>query len=163
MIAAIGGAVLATALLTGCGVSKPTMKLRSAYITGVVLPGNLQLTCEMDVTNPNSYDVAIRGLRGTVLLAGRHQVPVDFRAPGNGVWMPAGRTTTVSVPVQIPLFTAGAIGREFFNSSSVPFTFSGRADVTATSTFQFERDDYVIEEQGTIPTQQLLGGGGMLR
>jgi hypothetical protein len=74
------------------------------------------------------------------------------------VWLPAGRTTTVTVPVQIPLVTAAQLTREALTSAVIPFEFQGRADVTATSTFKIERDDYVVSERGTIPRQQLTGG-----
>ncbi|MBW2528106.1 MAG: hypothetical protein JRI23_28250, partial [Deltaproteobacteria bacterium] len=54
------------------------MRLHHAEVAGlqVSLPPNVGvlLLIHVDITNPNSYDVAVRAMRGQVLLAGRHVV-----------------------------------------------------------------------------------------
>ncbi len=38
---------------------------------------------------------------------------------------------------------------------AIPYRFAGRADVTATRTFQIEKDDYSIDVNGSIPRWQM--------
>jgi hypothetical protein len=45
--------------------------------------------------------------------------------------------------------------RESVSSPFIPFRLTGRADVTASSTFRVESDDYAVDEQGTISRQQI--------
>jgi hypothetical protein len=143
----------------GC-VSKPTMHLNHAEISGATLstfpPGiGILMTVVVDVYNPNSYDVAIRAMRGQVAMGNNHMVPVDFRAPGNGVWLASERTTSVRVPVSIPLDLGLMLLRESAATPLILYRLTGRADVTASSTFKVESDDYAVDEQGTISRQQI--------
>jgi hypothetical protein len=152
--------VLAAVVLGAAAcVKKPTMQLDHAAVSGVQVgfPPSLGviMTVFIDVYNPNSYDVAIRAVRGQVVLANRYTVPVDYRAPGNGVWLSSKVTTMVGVPVSVPVDLAVQLVREAFTSPFVAYRFAGRADVTATSTFQIEKDDYATDEQGQLSTQQI--------
>jgi hypothetical protein len=143
---------------TGC-VSKPTMRLNHAEITGVriALPPSLGIlmTLYVDVYNPNSYDVAVRAVRGQVLLAQRHSLPVDFRAPGEGVWLRSGSTTSVAVPVDIPVQVGAAVLAESLSTPMIPYHFTGRADVTAGRTLRLETDDYSVNADGWVSRQQI--------
>ncbi|MCL2776548.1 MAG: LEA type 2 family protein [Polyangiaceae bacterium] len=141
------------------------MRLNHAEINGVhiALPPSVGvvMTQVIDVYNPNPYDVAIRAMRGQVTIADKYTLPIDFRAPGDGLWLASGTTTTVRIPVTIPMPLALAIGHETVTSNVVPFRVIGKADVTATRTFQLEKDDYSVDAQGTFTRQQLqiaLGG-----
>lgn len=150
--------VLAAVASAGC-VSKPTVKLHHAEISGVQLgfPPQLSvvLTVVMAVTNPNSYDVAVRQVRGQTVIADRFVLPVEYRAEGAGVWLPAGQTTPVRVPVVVPAQTGIAILAAGLQMPSIPFRFTGKADVTATRTLQVEKDNYEVDEKGEIPRAQL--------
>jgi hypothetical protein len=143
---------------TGC-VSKPTMRLHHAEVSGVALgfppSASVLMTAVIDVYNPNGYDVAIRGVRGVVVFANRYTMPVNFQAQGDGLWLLAERTTQIRVPTPVPLDLALTLARETFNQPVVPFRITGKADVTATRTFKLERDDYSIDERGTFARQQL--------
>ena len=110
--------------------------------------------------NPNSYDVAIRAVRGQVILAGMYTLPVDFRAQGNGVWLRAGAITKVAVPVDIPVQLAIQLVQSGMSVPTITYRFIGRADVTATSTFQLEKDDYSVNEWGIMTRQQLAAALG---
>jgi hypothetical protein len=151
--------LLALALFAPACVSQPTMRLHHAEINGIriAFPPSLGvlMTVVIDVNNPNSYDVAVRAVRGQVLLANRYTMPVDFRADGSGIWLPADRTTRIRVPVNVPVALALSVLRESFASLLIPYRFSGRADVTATRTLQIEKDDYSVDEQGAISRQQI--------
>ena len=159
-LAMLVGATAAT-FASGC-VKKPTMTVDHADVAGitVTLPPSvgLRLQIYIDVYNPNSYDVAVRAVRGTVVLAGRHTVPVQFKAPGEGVWLESDTTTRVVVPVEIPLTTSLAILGESAASPTVPYHFAGSADVTATRSLKIEADDYSVSEDGFITRDQMKAG-----
>lgn len=143
---------------TGCA-SKPTMKLNHAEISGMTLGFPPQvgvvMTMVIDVYNPNSYDVAIRAMRGTTVIAEKYTLPIDYRAPPDGVWLASKATTSMRVPVNVPVDLALHLLRESFASPTVPFHLTGTADVTATRTFQIEKDNYSVDESGTFSRQQL--------
>lgn len=145
------------------------MHLNHAEISGlnVGFPPSVSvvLTSVVDVYNPNSYDVAIRAMRGTVSIQnGRYNLPLNYVAEGNGVWLAADRITQVRIPVTMPVNVALELARETLTQSTIQFHVSGKADVTASRTFKIEKDDYSVNEFGVIPTQQLqltLGGLGL--
>jgi hypothetical protein len=142
----------------GCA-SKPTMKLHHAEISGVQLgfppTVGVFMTIVLEVYNPNSYDVAVRAMRGTAVMAQRYTLPVDFRPGGEGVWLPSKTTTPLRVPVTIPVDLALQLLRESYTSPTVTFRVTGTADVTATRTFKIEKDNYSVDETGTFSRQQL--------
>lgn len=142
----------------GCA-SKPTMKLKYATVSGVRLgfppTVSVVMTMTVDVHNPNSYDVAIRGVRGTVVLQDRYTMPIDFRPGGEGVWLPSDATTPVQVPVNIPVDLGMQLLRETYTSPSIGFRIIGAADVTATRTFKIEKDNYSIDERGSVTRREL--------
>jgi hypothetical protein len=143
---------------TGCA-SKPTMTLKSAEISGVRLGFPPQVGVVMnvvlDVKNTNSYDVAVRAMRGNALLAKRYNLPIDYRPGGEGVWLAANATTTLRVPVTIPIELGLQLLRESYTNPTVNFRVTGTADVTATRTFKVEKDNYSVDETGTFTRQQL--------
>jgi hypothetical protein len=142
----------------GC-VKKPTMALDHAEITGVSIAFpprvGVLMTLYVDVYNPNSYDIAVRAVRGQVLLGGRYTLPVDFQAEGGGVWLVSGATTPVAVPVDIPVNVAVAVLEQSYAAPTIPYHFTGSADVTATRTFQIEKDDYSLSDDGWVSRQQI--------
>jgi hypothetical protein len=148
----------ASTLAYGC-VSKPTMRLHHAEVSGVQIGFPPQLgivvTSVVEVTNPNSYDVAIRAVRGTATLADRYAMPVEWSPGGDGVWLPADRKTLVRVPTTVPVGLAVQIVRESFATPLIPFRIVGKADVTASRTFKIEKDDYEIDERGTLSREQI--------
>lgn len=156
--AAFAAAVaVAVATTAGC-VSKPTMHVNHAEISGfqvATFPPSVLMTVVVDVFNPNGYDVAIRAMRGQVMMAGKYSVPVEFRPPGDGLWLPAGKTTSVRTPVVIPVDLAIALVTEAVASPTISYRLIGRADVTGTRTFQVEKDDYAVDEQGSITREQV--------
>ncbi|MCC6522906.1 MAG: LEA type 2 family protein [Polyangiaceae bacterium] len=142
----------------GC-VKKPTMTLHHAEISGISFgfPPKLGvlMTVVVAVNNPNSYDVAVRGVRGRVLFAQRYNLPVTYKAPGDGAWLPSKVTTLVRVPVDLPVGLATAVLEEAYFNPMIPYRFTGKADVTASRTFKFEVDDYSVDEQGWVSRQQV--------
>ena len=135
------------------------MKLNHAELSGVQLgfppTVGVIMTIVLDVYNPNSYDVAVRAMRGTATLADRYTLPVQWQPGGEGVWLASNATTTIRVPVTIPIDLSLRLLRESFASPMVPFRVVGTADVTATRTFKIEKDNYSVDEVGTFSRQQL--------
>jgi hypothetical protein len=145
---------------SGC-VSKPTMHLDHAEISGVqlaTLPPSIDvvMTIFLDVYNPNGYDVAVRAVRGQTVLAGRYPLAVDYHAPGEGLWLPAHQQTNVRVPLSVPLPLVFQLVQEAMASPLIPYRFQGKADVTATRSLQLEKDDYAVDEQGTVTRDQMM-------
>jgi hypothetical protein len=150
-------AALAAAGSTGC-VSKPTMHLNHAEISGFQLqtfPPTVLMTVVVDVFNPNGYDVAIRAMRGQVMMADKYSVPLDFRPPGDGLWLPAGKTTQVRTPVAIPVDLALALLGESVAAPTISYRIIGKADVTGTRSLKVEKDDYAVDERGSITREQI--------
>jgi hypothetical protein len=149
---------LAGVAIAGCA-SKPTMKLNHAEISGMQLgfppTVGVLMTMVLDVTNTNSYDVAVRAMRGTATLAGRYTLPIDWRPGGEGVWLSSNATTTIRVPVTVPVDLALTLLRESYMTPTVSFRVIGTADVTATRTFKIEKDNYSVDEVGSFNRQQL--------
>jgi hypothetical protein len=162
MLAASLALVLSGA--SGCA-KKPTMKVNHAEMQGVQLgfPPSLsvQMTVVIDVYNPNGYDVAVRGMRGTVSFFDRYTMPIDFRPGGEGIWLAADRTTQVRVPATVPVDLALRVTQEAMNGT-VPYRVVGTADVTATRTLKVEKDDYTIDERGEISRQVIQASIGAI-
>lgn len=113
------------------------------------------MTIVVDVYNPNSYDVAVRAMRGQVIMADRYPLPLDFRATGDGVWLGANKTTSVRVPLAMPLDLAIALVQQAMSVPTISYRVIGKADVTGTRTFQIEKDDYAVDERGVITRDQM--------
>lgn len=136
------------------------MHLNHAEISGfqaATFPPSLGvlMTIVIDVHNPNSYDVAVRAVRGTVYMAEKYPVAVNFQPQGEGIWMLAGSTTQVRVPITMPVELAVAVLREAYSTPIINYRFVGSANVTGTRTFQIEKDDYSVDEHGTVTRQQI--------
>ena len=159
-LAVLALASLASLASTAC-VHKPTMHLDHAEISGVQLatmPPSLDIvmTIVLDVYNPNSYDVAVRAVRGQTIMAGRYPIPVAYQAPGDGLWLPAGQTTPVRVPVSVPVAVAFSLVQESMAAPVIPYRFQGTADVTATRSLKLEKDNYGVDEQGSVTREQMM-------
>jgi Late embryogenesis abundant protein len=164
LVASLGCALF----MSGCA-KKPTMHLNHAEVSGVSFgfppQAGVLMTVVVDVYNPNSYDVAIRAMHGSVVFADKYTLPIEFQAQGDGVWLPADQTTPMRVPITVPIDLGVRLVREAYMVPTIPFKMTGKADVTATRTFKFEKDDYEVNEQGTLSRDQVaasLGPAAML-
>jgi Late embryogenesis abundant protein len=157
-------ALVLIAAACGACVSKPTMRLDHAEISGVQLASippmpptlGIVMTVVLDVYNPNSYDVAVRAVRGQTVFAGQYPLAVQYQAPPDGVWMPAGQTTQVRVPITVPVQLAVILLQQSFQVPSIDYRFTGTADVTATRSLQLEKDNYSVDQPGTITRNDML-------
>jgi hypothetical protein len=156
----LAAAALLAASAAGCA-HKPEMHLDHAEISGVQLatmPPSLGIvmTVVINVYNPNGYDVAVRAVRGQAVFANQYPLPVMFQGPPDGVWMAAGQTTPVRVPVTVPVQLALLLVQQGMQQPTIPYRFTGSADVTASHTFQIEKDNYSVDETGTITRDQMM-------
>jgi len=115
------------------------------------------LTVVVDITNPNSFDVGLRGMRGQVILAEKYPLPMMFQPSAPGLWLRAGQATSVRVPVEMPIELALALIREALVAPLIPFHVVGQVDVTGSSTFKVDRDNFPVDLRGTVTRQQIEG------
>jgi hypothetical protein len=149
-------ALCAASSSLGC-VSKPVLELYSARVASASQQGvGLELT--MQVNNKNSFDVKIRNVRASVLLAGRHQMPPIAYDPNQ--WLGAGRSTLVRVPAVIPWNQVGPLLRTTARSSEISYRVKGLADVTAVRMLGIQVNDYELDEEGSVPRSALLRAAG---
>jgi hypothetical protein len=139
---------------------EPTMRLNHAEISGVTMATlppslNILMTVVLDVQNPNSYDVAVRAVRGQTVFSDQYPLNVTYQAPPDGLWLPAGQTTSIRVPMTVPLQLAMILVQQAMTTQVIGYHFIGKADVTATRTFQLEKDNYAIDARGSITRDQM--------
>ncbi len=156
------GGLLALCLLGAACVRDPTVRLDHAELNGVQLTSfpprlGIVLTLAVDITNPNGFDVAVRGMRGQVAMMDRYPVNLDFRPPPPGIWLRAGSTTPVRMPVDMPIETAAAVLRESFASPVVEYRVQALVDVTGSSTFKVNRDNFPVDLRGSVTRAQVAG------
>ena len=64
-------------------------------------------------------------------------------------------TTTVTVPIDVPVPVGMAVLAEYAMAPTIPYHFTGRADVTAGRTLRLESDDYSVNADGFVARQQI--------
>ena len=122
---------LAAAFLgvAGC-VHDPNVKLDHAELNGFQVAAfppqiGVRLTVVVNITNTNSFDVALRGMRGQVMLGEKYPLPITYVAPPPGIWLRAGQATPMRLPVDMPIELAIALLREAFASPVIGFHVTG--------------------------------------
>ncbi|HEU4410406.1 MAG TPA: hypothetical protein VFS43_34445 [Polyangiaceae bacterium] len=142
-------ASLASTALQAC-VRKPEVKLHHAAVRGATMYG-LGMDVFLIINNTNSYDVQVRNVRATVTLARQYAVPLQFSP--NTV-LPSGRSVVLAVPMMVPWAVVPGLVAASAGSPTVPYTVRGNADVTALGFV--DRDEYPVDEAGTIPRQAFV-------
>lgn len=146
------------AIVSGC-VSKPVVSLDHAALSYASFRG-IGLDVFLKVVNENSYDVQVRNVRADVTIAGRYALaPIDIQP---NTWLPADETTLVRVPVLIPWQIVPGLLNETVGSPSISYRVRGSADVTAVRMLGIERNDYPVDQQGTVPRQQLINSAAVM-
>jgi hypothetical protein len=136
----------------GC-VSQPVVALDHAEIRSLQFPGGIGLTVFLRVNNKNAFDVQVRNVRGQATLGNRWILPpVDFSP---NVWLPAGQTTVVAVPVVIPFDMLPGIVGQTLGASTIAYHFKGTADVTAVRMLGVQRNDYPVDDGGEVSRMAL--------
>jgi hypothetical protein len=146
---------------SGC-VHDPEVKLDHAELNGVQMSlfpprFGVSLTVVVDITNPNSFDVGVRGMRGQVVIAEKYPLPVSFQPPPPGQWLRAGQSTPVRIPVDMPIELAVALLRESFGAPVIGYHITGQVDVTGSSTFKVDKDNFPVDLWGVMTREQVQG------
>jgi len=147
--------------VTSAGCAKtPSLTLHHAEVRSASLYG-IGLSVVLSVENPNSFDLAARNVRATVTFANRYELPAIEYSPNQ--WLPAGKKTLVPVPVTIPYALLPDLANATANSQVLEYSVVGQVDVTATSSLEVEKDDYPIDEKGSIQRADLFRAAGLMR
>jgi hypothetical protein len=149
--AALGPVLLTLAAVPAC-VEKPAITVHHAELRGLSAWG-LNVMILLQVRNDNGYDVMIRSVNVHATFGRGLNLPVSF-APNQ--WLRANQTTFVQVPVTLPWTAVPQLVAETTGAYAIPYHVKGVADVTATSTFQINRNNYPIDEDGAIPRQLVV-------
>ncbi|APR85242.1 Hypothetical protein A7982_10591 [Minicystis rosea] len=150
--AGLGTVLLALSAAPGC-VNNPKVTVHHAELRGLSTWG-LQVMILLQVRNDNSYDVQVRNVNCNVVFGrGMNLGPIQY-SPNQ--WLPSHQTTFVQVPVTIPWQALPALVAETTGSYAIPYHVKGVADVTATRAFGIERDNYPVDEGGSIPRQMVV-------
>ncbi len=151
-LAMLGPVLLALAAAPGC-VTTPTVKVHHAEVYGIGAYG-VNTLIYLQVRNDNSYDVQVRNLRAQVTLGGKYPLAPVNVSPNQ--WLPAHQTTLVAVPMSIPWQVLPSLIAETVGHYAIPYYIRGTADVTATRTFGIEKDNWVVDEGGSVPRQVVI-------
>lgn len=142
--------------LSGC-VTKPAMKLWGTQVSSAGAPG-LSMNMIMRVENDNGFDIQIRNVRATVVLDGRHVLPPIVASPNT--WLRSGQVTNVTVPVMVPWNMVPTLTASAARGPYVRFHVRGFADVTGTRALKIDKDDWYVDEYGTVSSGEILAAAG---
>ena len=147
--------LLLAATTQGC-VKTPSLTPVGTELSGATSQG-LAMNVLMAINNPNGHDIQLRSVRATTTLTGLRQphalAPIDYPMDR---WLPAEQTTTLRIPILIPWPTVMSLALETPFTSQVTYRVQGKADVTASSSFRFDRDDMPFDAQGVLSRQALI-------
>lgn len=147
---------LFAAVLTGCP-PPPAMTLHSARIVAP-WPDGVHLAMTLKVRNDYPIDIQVRNVRTAVVIGRGYQLPPIVHSPNQ--WLPAGRTTAVTVPVVIPWHLVTPLLATSVGSNVIPYRVGGYADVTAVRAIGIDRDDFHLDEKGAISRFDLVMAAG---
>lgn len=149
---------LATLLVsTGACVSKPVLELYGARVQSAS-PMGVGLVMLMQVNNDNAFDVKVRSVRVNITIAKRFRLPPVYHNPDQ--WLAAGSSTLVAVPITVPWQLVGPLLATTAGSSQVTYRVRGFADVTAVRLLGIQKNDYPIDEVGSVSRGQLVAAAG---
>lgn len=149
---------LTLALFSTSCAEKPTLKLHHAELRSASLRG-IGFDVFLSVNNPNSFDIQIRSVRVVVAIAERYALPPIDYDPNQ--WLPAGESTIVRVPIGIPYAIMPNLVSEATRTPVLNYTVKGSADLTAIRALGVEKDNYPINETGSLQRNALLAAAGM--
>jgi hypothetical protein len=114
------------ALAAGCSKpAPPTLTPEKAVVTRIDAAG-MALDVSMSATNPNSVDLTASDVSSHVVV-GAHDIG-SFTLPRT-VTLPAGKTTTLEVPVTLQWADAGLLAQLIAGSGAVPYSVDGKLEM----------------------------------
>lgn len=136
----------------GC-VKNPTMDLYGARVQ-TVSPMGVGMVMVMKIRNDNPFDIQVRNVAANVIIGDSFRMPTVRTSPN--VWLRASSVTLVDVPMTVPWPTLMPLLSRTVGSATIEYRAKGFADVTATSTFQIDRNDYKFDEEGKVSRVELV-------
>ncbi len=156
-ITSMTAALAMLAMLLGGCVSKPVLELYGARVAGVT-PQGVTLLLTMKVNNDNAFDVRVRNVRANVTVAHQYQLPYLQYDPEQ--WLASDASTNVNVPMSVPWQMIAPLLATSVGSPTLAYHVHGLADVTATRLLQIERNDYMLDEEGSFSRFDLVMAAG---
>ena len=149
--------LLCTLALGACGGSTqvPTVTPRSTTITGVVTNG-LAMSMDMQIHNPNGYNLTLYGLRARVTAQGRDLGNVES---GATLVLTAGQWTPYASQVVVPWGELPGLAASAVLSPSIPYHVEGRVMVRGPGGYTVR---VPFEMDGEIPRSMLLRSPGII-
>ncbi|HHH30841.1 MAG TPA: hypothetical protein ENK57_21195 [Polyangiaceae bacterium] len=139
-------------LSVGC-VKNPTMDLYGARVQSVN-PMGIGMVMTMKIRNDNPFDIQVRNVAANVIIGKSFRMPTVRASPN--AWLRANSVTLVDVPMTVPWPTVMPLLSRTVGSATIEYRAKGFADVTATSTFQIDRNDYKFDEEGKVSRVELV-------
>ncbi len=140
----------------GCP-SKPVLELHGARVESAS-PMGIRIQLMMRVNNDNAFDVKVRNVRASVVIAERFALPRIQYNPDQ--WLPAGKWVLVPVPVVIPWQLVGPLLATTVGSNEISYRVKGLVDVTAVRMLGIRVNDQAIDDEGSVSRMQLLMAAG---
>jgi hypothetical protein len=144
--------VFVALVLTACP-RKPILELHSGRLQSAS-PLGIGFELEMRVNNENAFDVKIRNVRASVVIADRYALPQLHYNPDQ--WLGAGQTTIVRVPMVLPWPLVAPLMATTVGRDRISYNVRGLIDVTAVRMLGIEKNDYAIDEKGSVSRAQLV-------
>jgi len=152
----VGFPFLLSIALVGC-VKQPVVTIDHANVKGLDLDG-IAVDVYLKVHNANTFDVKIRKVHADVVIAKQVPLPPVDLTPD--VWVKSNDDTILPVSTKVPWTVVPIIMDKTLKANRVTFHFKGNADVTATRAFGIQEDHYPIEQDGELPREIFVKGGG---
>ncbi|MEQ9323796.1 MAG: hypothetical protein RIF41_31825, partial [Polyangiaceae bacterium] len=108
----------------------------------------------MKIRNDNAFDIQVRNVAANVVIGESFRMPTVRTSPN--VWLRANSVTLVDVPMTVPWGTVMPLLSRTVGSATIEYRAKGFADVTATSTFMIDRNDYKFDEEGKVSRVELV-------
>jgi hypothetical protein len=119
--------LVAATLAAGCSKpAPPTIAPEKVTVTRLDVTG-IALDVSMSATNPNSSDLSASGVSSHVVVDKTHDVGT-VTVPET-ITLPAGKTTTVDVPLTMKWSDMGALAQLAVSTGAVPYSVDGTLDM----------------------------------
>jgi LEA14-like dessication related protein len=119
--------VLAIAVAIGCSKPEPpTLVPKKATITSIS-PAAIEMQLDLDATNQNAVPLVVQSVTAQVKLD--KQYDMGTASVTKSFDIPAGKTTTLSVPISIPWSNIGALVSVAASGRDVPYDVAGSATI----------------------------------
>jgi LEA14-like dessication related protein len=130
MLRALAPVALAAALFACQKPQPPTLVPKKATITGMS-PASIDMQLDLDATNPNSIPLVVQSVTANVKFDKQYDMGTATITKSFDI--PAGATTTLSVPVSIPWSNIGPLVGLAAGGGDVPYEVDGSAVIGGSS------------------------------